>query len=65
MKFRNDMLKFGIGLFIGMSLYHYFFKGDISTTTLISNAIGSVIGAVLYAYWTNRKTRHKIFRKKR
>ncbi len=65
MKFRQDLIKFSIGLFVGMSLFEVIMKGNIETKTLIGNAIGAILGGIVYAYWTNRRTRHEIFQKKR
>ncbi len=65
MKFRNDLLKVGSGLFIGYSLFQFIFEGSLPMNALISNAIGGLIGGAIYAWWVNRKTRHEIFRKKR
>jgi len=65
MKFRNDLLKFGAGLFIGMSLYQLLFEGGISNSDLLGNAIGGLLGGLIYAYWTNRKYKHEVFRKKK
>jgi len=64
MKFRQDVIKFAIGLFIGMNLFQFIFEGGISTNKLIGNAVGSIIGGLIYAYWTNRRNRHEIFRQK-
>ncbi len=64
MKFRQDLIKFSIGLFLGMSLYEVIMEGNIEMKALIGNAIGAVIGGIVYAYWINRRTRHEIFRKK-
>ena len=62
--FQQDLIKFASALFIGMSLYRFFDEGNLSVDTLISNAVGGVIGGLIYAYWNNRKTKHEIFRKK-
>jgi len=65
MKFRQDALKFGISLFIGLCLAEFLMKGNIATNSLVGNAVGAIIGGLIYAWWTNRKTKHEIFRKKK
>lgn len=64
MKFRQDLLKFAAGLFIGLSVMELLSEGNISVTKLVGNAIGSIIGGLVYAWWINRKNRHEVFRKK-
>ncbi len=64
MNFQQDLIRFGSGLFVGMSLFHFLNEGTLSTSNLISNVAGGIIGGFIYAYWRNRRTKHDIFRKK-